>query len=158
MAGRRSNGEGSVTQRKDGRWEAKVSLPNGRRVSRYGATKQEVRAELKEAQKQIDDGLDLSAPTVTMKTYLTEWLSSAVKPAVKTKTYEGYESMVRVRIVPRIGEIKLLKLTPVRIQALYAELADGDDKISNRSIHHTHRVLHQALEQAVRWQMLPRNP
>ena len=158
MAGRRSNGEGSVTQRKDGRWEAKLTLPNGKRISRYGATKKEAQVKLKEAQKHIENGLDLSAPTVTIEEYLTTWLSAAVKPAVKAKTHEGYESIVRVRINPRIGSVKLLKLTPVRIQEMYAHLAEGDDALSNRSIHHTHRVLSQALEQAVRWQMLARNP
>lgn len=158
MAGRRSNGEGSVTQRKDGRWEAKVSLPNGRRISRYGASKQEAREKLKEAQKQIDNGLDLSAPSVTMRDFLNTWLTTAAKPSIKTSTYETYESVVRVRLIPYIGDVKLLKLTPVRIQTLYATFSEGDKKISNQSILHVHRVLSQALEQAVRWNLLPRNP
>ncbi len=158
MAGRRSNGEGSVTLRKDGRWEAKVSLSNGRRISRYGATKKEAQLKLKEAQRQTEDGIDLSAPTVTVAELLNTWLASAVKPSAKVKTYESYESIVRIRLNPRIGSVNLLKLTPVRIQRLYAELAEGDNALSNQSIQHTHRILSQALKQAIRWNMLTRNP
>ena len=158
MAGRRLNGEGTVRQRTDGRWEAMVSLPHGRRISRYGATQKEAQAKLKEARRQVDDGIDLSASTMTVEQFLSTWIDSAVKPAVKVETYESYESIVRVRVIPRIGKVKLLKLSPIRVQQFYAELALGDDAISNLSIQHTHRVLKQAMQQAIRWNMLSRNP
>jgi integrase len=63
---------------------------------------------------------------------------------------------VRVRAVPRIGKRQLAKLTPLDLQSLYTELADSG--LSARSIGHTHRVLHRALDQAVKWNLLGRNP
>jgi hypothetical protein len=39
--GKRANGEGSIYERKDGRWVASITLENGKRKSVYGATKQE---------------------------------------------------------------------------------------------------------------------
>ena len=75
---------------------------------------------------------------------------------MKVKTYEGYESIVRVRVVPRIGHIKLAKLTPLDLQQLYSDLqASG---LTNRSVQHTHRVLHRAFTQAQRWDLIGRNP
>jgi integrase len=63
---------------------------------------------------------------------------------------------VRVRVVPRIGKRQLAKLTPLDLQSLYTELADAG--LSTRSIGRTHRVLHHALDQAVKWNLLGRNP
>src|SRR4029453_17834332 len=96
----------------------------------------------------LDDGLDLDASRLTVAQYLDKWLAASVKPSVKVKTYEGYESIVRVRVVPRIGTRQLAKLSPLDLQSLYSGLADAG--LSARSIGHTHRVLHRALDQAVK--------
>ena len=59
-----------------------------------------------------------------MAQFLDKWLAASVKPSVKTKTYEGYESIVRVRVAPRIGKRQLAKLSALDLQSLYTELAD----------------------------------
>ncbi len=156
MSKRRGHGEGTIKQRSDGRWEGQVSLPDGRRKSVYGKTRREAQDKLRAALRDLDAGLDLSAGRQTFDHFLHQWLSASVRPAVATKTYEGYESIVRVRIVPRLGRTPLRKLTPLDLQALYASLQDAG--LSNRSILHTHRVLHRAFAQAVRWGLLVRNP
>src|SRR5215208_5604897 len=104
----------------------------------------------------LDDGLALDSGRQTVAAYLAQWLSASVKPSVKVRTYEGYESIVRVRVVPRIGTKQLPKLTALDLQALYTELADAG--LSPRSTGHTHRCLHRAFAQAVKWNLLPRNP
>jgi integrase-like protein len=104
MAKRRGNGEGSIYQREsDGRWVASLMLPNGKRKALYGKTRKEVIDKLRAAAKSIESGIDLSAPSLTVEQYLNEWLESSARPSVKTKTYEGYESICRVRVIPRIG-------------------------------------------------------
>lgn len=153
---RRGHHEGSIRQRADGTWEVRLSLPNGKRKSLYGRTRREVQDKLRAAQRDLDHGLDLTAERQTLAQYLDRWLAASVKPTVKTKTYEGYESIVRVRVVPRLGRKSLTRLTPLDLQALYADLAAAG--LSNRSIHHTHRVLHLAFTQAARWGLLVRNP
>lgn len=75
---------------------------------------------------------------------------------MKVKTYEGYESIVRVRVVPRIGRKTLAKLTPFDLQSLYADLTGAG--LLSRSVHHTHRALHRAFTQALRWGLISRNP
>lgn len=157
MAGkRRDNHAGTYRERPDGTWEGRMSLPNGKRKSFYGRTKADVQAKIKQAQQDQDNGVDLSAKRETVAQYLTRWLKASVKPAVKTKTYEGYESIVRVRVVPRIGKRDLSKLTPLHLQELYADLAT--DGLAARSIRHTHAVLRRAFRQAVRWGLIARNP
>jgi integrase len=153
---RRGHGEGAIFQRQDGRWVARLVLPTGKRKDMYAKTRKEAADKLKVAMKGVDDGLDLNVGRMTVASYLERWLSASVKPSVKVKTYEGYESIVRVRVNPRIGKQPLAKLTPLDLQALYTDLASSG--LSARSVHHTHRVLHRAFVQAVRWNLIARNP
>src|SRR5215213_9596037 len=153
---RRGHGEGSIKQRADGLWEARVSLEGGKRRSFYGKTRREAQDKLRGALRDLDAGLDLSTDRQSVAQFLDKWLAASVKPSVKTKTYEGYESIVRVRVAPRIGNRQLAKLTPLDLQALYTELADAG--LSARSVHCTHRGLHRAFVQAVRWNLMARNP
>ena len=152
----RGHHEGRVRQRTDGSWEARVSIPGGRTKSYYAKTRRDAQDKLRAALRDLDAGVDLAADHQTVARFLDRWLSASVKPAVRTKTYEGYESIVRVRVVPRIGRVPLDRLTALDLQGLYGDLQRAG--LSNRSVHHTHRVLHRAFSQAVRWQLLPRNP
>src|SRR5215213_8466424 len=118
-AKRRGHGEGSIKQRADGLWEARVSLTGGKRRSFYGKTRREAQDKLRSALRDLDAGLELSADRQTVAQFLEKWLAASVKPSVKVKTYEGYESIVRVRVAPRIGRKYLAKLTALDVQALY---------------------------------------
>lgn len=156
---RRGRGEGSVYQQADGRWAARLDLGyvdgKRRRPVFYGKTKREALAKLRAAQAQHAQGLPVTSDRQTVAQYLDQWLK-ATEPTVRPKTYSGYESIVRVRVVPHIGRRRLAKLTALDVQRLYADLeATG---LSKRSIHHTHRVLKRALKQAVLWDLIGRNP
>jgi integrase len=153
---RRGHGEGSICQRKDGLWVARITLPRGKRKPFYGKTRREAADKLKEAQKALDEGLSLDGDKQTVAQFLEKWLAASVKPSVKVRTYENYESIVRVRVVPHLGRKQLSKLTSLDVQALYSTLSESG--LSNRSVQHTHRVLHLALKQAVKWNMILRNP
>src|SRR5688572_4730914 len=120
---RRGHGEGAIFQRQDGRWVARLMLPTGKRKDMYAKTRKEAGDKLRVAQRARDDGLALDQSRETVAAYLNKWLSASVRPSVKVKTYEGYESIARVRVVPRIGKQQLAKLTPLDLQALYTELA-----------------------------------
>jgi integrase len=153
---RRGHGEGAVFQRGDGLWVARLNDPNGKRKTLYAKTRKEAADKLRAAQKSVDDGLSLDTGRQTAAQFLDKWLAASVKPSVKTKTYEGYESIVRVRVNPRMGGKHLAKLTALDLQALYTDLANAG--LSPRSVHHTHRCLHRAFVQAVRWNLIARNP
>ena len=153
---RRGHGEGSIFERKDGLWVARLTLDGGKRKDFYAKTRREAAAKLKEAQKAVDDGLSLDTDRQTVAQFLDKWLSASVKPSTRHKTFTTYESLCRTSIVPRIGTKKLAKLTALDLQALYTELADSG--LSPRTVHHVHRVLHRAFTQAVRWNLIARNP
>jgi hypothetical protein len=108
MAKRRSNKEGSIYQRPDGRWCAQVSL-DGRRLTRYAETQRECREWLKEIQAQIDEGLTIDGARATLGHYLVQWLETA-KPSLRPKTWQQYSQIVSQHILPDLGSIRLRDL------------------------------------------------
>jgi hypothetical protein len=152
--GKRGHNEGSIHRREsDGRWVAYVNLGymEGKRQRKYlyGRTRREVAEKRKVAFRDPQQGLPVQVERMTVAQFLDRWLEASVRPSVKTKTHEGYESIVRVRVVPRIGRIALAMVAPLDLQGLYGDLQKTG--LSNRSIRHTHQALHRAFRQAVRW-------
>lgn len=68
-----------------------------------------------------DAGTYIEPSKVTVGKYLTDWAAAGCG-GVRPWTLRGYESIVRVHLVPRIGEIRLQSLTRLEIKALYAQL------------------------------------
>lgn len=154
MAKRRANREGSIYQRQDGRWCAQMCA-NGRRLYHYAQTQAQARDWLLDMRKKASDGILLDVSGVTAGEYLQRWLST-VRASLRPKTVLQYEQVVRLHITPLLGMLRLRDLRPDQVQTLYARLTESG--CSARLVQLTHAVLHRALTQAVRWQLLARNP
>ena len=152
---RRGNSEGTITRRRDGRWEARLTLPGDRRRSFYGRTRKEVAQKLQRSQKAISEGLPLPQERVTLRGYLDRWLSESVQPTVRASTLQSYSSIVRVHIGPELGRIPLARLTAQDVQSfLNRKQASG---LAPRTCQYLHAVLRRALGQAERWGLVARN-
>lgn len=91
----------------------------------------------------------------TVQEYIEIWLEEVHKPIVKLSTYNLYKIIIRIYIVPGLGQIKLQSLMPQHVQSFYSKkLREG---LSPKSINNIHGVLHKALANAVRWNLLARN-
>ena len=100
---------------------------------------------------------------MSVSEFLDRWLTDYAKPKVSPKTYERYQEMIDGHISPALGSYLLPKLAPLQIQAFYSRALakgrkDGKGGLSAQSVVHFHRVLHKAFAQAVKWQLLARNP
>ena len=91
----------------------------------------------------------------TVGEYLQRWLRDYAVPNVAAKTYVRYEGIVRVHLIPALGEIPLESLKPTDIQSYYTSTTERNT-ISNQTIVHHHRVLKQALKHAVAWELIVR--
>lgn len=157
---RRGNGEGSISQRPDGRWMAQVTTGysgDGKRLRKtvYGWTKKEVQDELSKLQGQKLDGTLTGPGKTTLAAFLDRWLEDTARPNIRPVTHACYKGIIANHISPRIGGIGLRKLTPASVQALYSDLErDGASAYTRRLCH---AVLHRALKQALKWGMVPRN-
>jgi integrase len=153
---RRKQGEGTVFRRKDGRFVAQIRLENGKKKLRYCKTEKEAHVALRTMLHEKEQGMLPIGPNQTLKAYLQEWLEQAYKlSAIRTGTYYIYSSMIRNHIVPILGHIQLQKLTPQHIQTFYAKKLD--EGLSAKTVSHFHTVMHKALSQAVKWNLVARN-
>jgi integrase len=112
---------------------------------------------------EINTGAYVEPARMTVGDYLDRWLADYAKPKVSPKTYERYVEMIDGHIRPALGSYVLPKLSPLHVQGFYSgALAhgrkDGRGGLSAQSIVHFHRLLHKAFAQAVKWQLLARNP
>ena len=156
MTTRRGNGEGTIRQRNDGRWEAQLSLPAGKRRSVYGKTKKEARDNLRDAQKQINDGIDLAAPRQTVGEFLERWLEDVVRPQCAPKTYYQDRDLMRSHVIPELGMVSLDKLSVQQVAALFRKKTEAG--LSPTTVGHIRSVLRNALNRAVKWSLISRNP
>src|SRR5215204_3861141 len=155
--GKRGNGEGSITRRRNGGWSAQytVHTAEGRkRKTLYGKTRQEVAAKLARALSDREGGLIFDAEGLKLGEYLGRWLEDSVKGTVRSTTYERYEQISRTHIVPMLGSVKLKALSPTHVRGLYKEKLES---LSPRTVQYIHVTLHKALKQAVSDGLIPRN-
>jgi integrase len=155
MAKQRGHGEGSIYERKDGRWVASITLENRKRKYFYGETRKEVQEKLKVALHEQQQGTLATGPKQTVKQFLDHWLEEVHKPNIKQGSYVVYRIKIDKHILPALGHVQLQKLTAQQVQAFYArKIKEG---YSANFIHLTHGILHKALDQAVRWKLVARN-
>jgi integrase len=65
-------------------------------------------------------------------------------------------TIIRKHFLPRVGDVQLGKLRPVDIDHLYTQWRNGG--MAESSVRRMHNLLHSALGQAVRWDLVPTNP
>ncbi len=102
-----------------------------------------------------DTGSSLDPSRMTLAAFLAHWLESVIRVKRRQTTYERYEGIIRVQIVPHLGGVAIQKLTPLHLTRLYAALHRAGLSASTIGLAHT--VLHSSLLQAYRWQMVARN-
>src|SRR5215210_5322705 len=158
MMGRRGNGEGTITRRKDGRWEARYYVPtvNGtKRKAIYGKTQAEVRDKLTKALSDRIDGIVYDDENMTVGEYLDVWLKGSVYGSIRRSTYDRDTNLVNNHIKPVLGGLKLKKLNSAHVQSFYRNRLDAG--LSASTVHKMHDILRRGLAQATKWHLVPRN-
>jgi integrase len=167
MSGRRANHEGSVFERPgrlraDGtrepkRWvvEITVDTPDGpKRKVLYARSQQEAIQRLDEAKLAKRQGRIGAITHQTVGDFLDDWLATA-RGSIRPSTYVSYEMNVR-RAKRYLSHVELDALRPADIQQWYLRLLN--EGISSQTVAQAKRVLHIALGDAVRWELIDRNP
>jgi len=153
---RRGRGEGTVFQRKDGRWVAEITLEDGSRKPLYGKTQEEAIAKLKQAEYEKRQGILATGPKQKLGDFLIYWLDQVHKRRIRPSTYARYKSARDIHIIPHLGHIQLRSLTTRRIQQFFNLKADEGQ--SARALQLIQSVLHGALQQAVKERLIGMNP
>lgn len=157
---RRGANEGSIFQRADGRWVARIELgrdDTGKRIRKtfYGTTKAEAQRKLTAALDLKSKALPQPDATMTVKVWCERWLKdreSELAP-ISLDTYRG---AIRNYIVPTIGEVKLAKLTPGHVDQMTREIMVTRG-LSATTARMARRVLGMALKSAMAHELIHRN-
>lgn len=104
-------------------------------------------ARKREILRRVDQGTWQSAPSLTVEKFLTLWLD-ATRPRLAAKTHERYSSLVRLYVLPVIGQLRLANVEPKHLRQLYHSMIGKG--LSKQTALHVHRALHTAFAYAVR--------
>ncbi|WP_302326121.1 tyrosine-type recombinase/integrase [Enterocloster lavalensis] len=163
--GKRSNGEGTIFKRKDGRWCAQIVAREGGKEKRktvYGKTQREVKEKMKML-KDTQEIVQASQDTIKLGEWVKQWLEEYKKPKVKITTYQGYWMMFRSYIEKSVvSSTELPELTTSQLQRYYNGLwekgrCDGTGGLSPRMVRYVYILINGALEQAVRNEIILKN-
>lgn len=156
MAEKKRRGSGQATKRKDGRWQASYVTNSGKRLYFYGDTQAEANKKKRQAEMEDERGMLATGPDMLLNTYLENWLETVKKPPiVRLSTYDKYRWYIQKYINPALGHIRLRLLSPQHVQSFYSQkLEEG---LSPGTVRNLHVVLHSAMENAVKWNLVSRN-
>ncbi len=155
-------GQGQIIERGKGKYLVRVYLGTDARGKRkyHNKTittgKKDAQAYLTKVLRERDLGIFVDPSKENLSEYLDTWLETAARPRVRPKTYQGYKQLIRLYVKPELGALMLSRVTPERVQMLYNKM--GENGLSPRTVRYTHSVLRSALQQAVKWGKLHRNP
>lgn len=119
-------------------------------------TKKEAQRFLAEKLVQLNNGIPEPSRD-SLGTYLLQWLEDK-RPQIRPGTFRSYEWLLKKHIVPMIGHMALADIKPQHIQELYTKLQSPEIQLSNQSVLNAHRILVQALNRAVKWDLIHKNP
>lgn len=138
---------------------------SGKRKRIYRAfrgTKKAAEIEMARLLTELEQGLFVEPVKLTLGEYLKKWLNDYAKISVAPKTFLRYQEIILKCMLPELGQIAVEKLKPLHLQNYYAKMLesgrqDGKGGLSPTTVLQHHRILHRALEMAVKWQVIARN-
>lgn len=116
----------------------------------------EARNALTDLRADIRNGTFVKPGKTTVGEYLQVWLNDYCKTSLSPRTVELYDYLYRVHLNTSIGKLNLADLTSQQLQHLYSsKLKSG---LSPRTVQLCHVVMHKALKNACRINLINRNP
>ncbi|NPV80679.1 MAG: site-specific integrase [Firmicutes bacterium] len=157
---------GHLEKRYDSSWtiiiEAGRDPATGKRkriVRSFKGNKRDAEKEMVRLINELEKGIYVEPSNMSLAEWLYQWLDTR-KRSLSPKTRRRYNDCIK-RIVQKLGQVQIDKLRPYHIQQFYTELSDppGDEEpLAPATVHYHHAVLHRALKDAVKLQIIQSNP
>lgn len=152
---------GHITQRAKGSWSISIYLgkepiTNKKKYKWYTVkgTKKEAERFLVEKINEIEKGIFVDSKNMTLEEYFEYWYKQCCITKLSPTTYESYKRNIDKYIIKHLGNIRLENLLPLQLQSFYNTLSET---LSNTTIIYIHRIIHSALNQAMKWDLVVRN-
>jgi len=154
--------KGHIESTGKGKWRVVVEAgrdpATGKRkriVRRIEGRKADAEELLTQLLAEFKQGTYVEPSKITVAEWLNTWLHEYKKQDLRPTTWESYEVIIRNHLVPAIGALPLQSLRPEHLQRLYNEKREAG--LSAQTIHHIHKVIHGALEQAIKNRLIQHN-
>ena len=161
---RRGKNEGSVYQRKDGRWVGQVTVgyreDNGKPIRRYTyqATREEAAHWVAlQVATELDRAGSVRSGELLLRDFLHNWLATFKVHEVCSRTMALYYDAERLHIAPALGDLPLGEVTPLKIQTFLYQL-QAEKRLSQRTISLNKSVLVQMYDYAMELGLVDSNP
>ncbi|MFE6401725.1 tyrosine-type recombinase/integrase [Streptomyces alboflavus] len=155
---RNPNGAGTITKRKDGRFQCAVYVlqPDGTRARKfaYGKTWTECDTKRRALLDKVASGVPVPTRSAKLADWLPYWLDNMIKPKRKRTTYAKYEVHVRLYLVPMLGTKRLESLSVADVRRFLVRLEKDTTAATAKE---SHKVLRTALSAACREELITRN-
>ncbi|WP_373048425.1 tyrosine-type recombinase/integrase [Vulgatibacter sp.] len=157
-----------LTKRSDGRYTTAVSLGRGKRKYVYGTNPDDVKRKAVAVLSAHYEGKTITTAKGSVGAFLDRWIKHLqAEGRLRPRTLAGYEQYVELYLKPGLGSVPLAKLTAADVAeflaARKARPRDGRkgrtaEKLSPLTMRHCHAILRRALKQAMRWELIAKNP
>lgn len=132
---RRDYGTGSISQRADGTWTARMIIGvnekgKPRIKALYGKSEREVKKKLKEFQKEFYKNDQTIVQKNTVESYMLNWLHTNKRNTLKPKSYDRLEQTLTYQVIPYIGHLQLAAIQANDVQKMINGLADSGKSYS----------------------------
>lgn len=165
LKARRDHGDGGLDERGENRWRLRYWANGRRHTKTVHGTKKDAKEELRRALKSVDDGAHIAPGKLPLATWVDRWLALLERHdgdgvrrrrgLINRRSWERYEELCRLHIVPFLGKRPLQQITPSEIDALYIQL---EQRMSARTVRYVHVTLNACLGCAVRKGLIASNP
>ena len=153
---------GCIRQRKDGRWEARLTMGKHQKTGRYivrgayAGNEAEAQEQLQRLREEAE-WMDFErASAYTVGEWTEEWFHTHAEGKAKPNTEGGYRNLIFHHISPGLSDVMLSDLTEKRVCAFYASLSQSG--LGSRSVWCVHLLLRRILDEACRERMIFTNP
>ncbi|SRR5579885_352078 len=155
MTKKRSHGDGGIDERGKDRWRLRYRVNGQRYTKTFHGSLTEAKRELRRLLKSGDDGQHVAPDKTTLATWVESWTALRGRK-VNARTLERYSELLKLHVIPTLGDKPLQTITATMIDELYGKLAGKG--LSPRTVHHIHTVLGSCLRTAEQKSLIPHNP
>jgi len=155
--------KGSIRLKGPDRWQIRVCLGRDPETDRYRYVHREVHGGKRVAQRaaaelvvEVEHGGHQHSGPHTLTELLERWMAHIEAQGRAPSTLSRYRSAINHNILPRLATVRIDRLTGADLDAFYARLAKGG--LGPLSVRKCHAILSAALNQAMKWGWIDRNP
>ena len=156
---KRSYGGGGIHARGKNSFRISYYVAGERYAKTFHGTRADANKELRRLLHSGDTGEHIAPDKATLAGWVQAWIETGCpgrnRTAVGNRSIERYSDIMRLHVLPALGDYKLQEIHSTDIDKLYIGL---EGKLHARSAHQVHSVLNACLSAAVRTKKLAINP